>query len=281
LESELIYREVFHNNLIVVANAIPEGQLQSAKRVAENIQDHLLALRLPASCYYEKISTANELRKIFSSLEYYCAEANAFPVLHIEAHGIKGIGLDICGEVVTWEELHDLSQRVNILAKNNFGLVLAGCYGNEITKSVDIDSPCAFRFVLGASSEVKAGVIEDQTTKFYKEVISTGDLNSAISHVEEQLIYFMCSRFFLTAMSRFFARHAGGKYQRELREQILTRTLDGWPNTKFIRKQARSNIKELMKNPETFIMDTMATFLHGETPVSYGKLKSFYGQIKF
>lgn len=280
MESELTYREVFHNNLIIVVNAIPEGQLQSAKRVAENIQDHLSATQLSGSCHYEKIRTANELRKIFSSLEYYCAEEGAYPVLHIEAHGLESVGLDIFGEIVTWDELHRLSRKVNILAKNNFGLILAGCYGNEITKLVELDAPCAFRFILGPSSEVKAGVIEDQTTKFYKDIISTGDLNSAVSHVEEQFIYFMCSRFFLTAMSRFFARHAGGKYQRELRERMLTRTLEGLPNNKYMRKAARSKIKEMFINPEEFIMGSMARFLHGETPVSYAELKSFYMQIK-
>ena len=280
MKSDLIYREVFQNNLIVVVNAIPEGQLQSAKRVAENIQDHLRASQLSGSCHYEKISTATELRNIFSTLEYYCAENNAYPVIHIEAHGVKGVGLDVCGEIVTWEELHNLSQRVNILAKNNFGLVLAGCYGNEITKLVAIDAPCAFRFVLGPDSEVKAGVIEDQTTRFYKDIISNGDLNAALSHVEEQFIYFMCSRFFMTAMSRFFAKHAKGKPQRELREQMLTKTLEGWPNNKYIRKAARSRIREIVRNPEGFIMSLLKVFLHGETPVSYAELKSFYMQIK-
>ncbi|MCQ2046827.1 Uncharacterised protein [Stutzerimonas stutzeri] len=280
MKSDLVFREVFHNNLIIVVNAIPEGQLQSAKRVAENIQDHLCATQLSGSCFYEQISTANQLRNIFSSLEYYCAEKGAYPVLHIEAHGLKGVGLDIFGEIVTWKELHSLSQKVNILAQNNFGLVLAGCYGNEITKLVEVGAPCPFRFVLGPSSEVKAGVIEDQTTRFYKDIISTGDLNSALSHVEEQFIYFMSSRFFLIEMSSFFARHAAGRHQRELRERMLTTILEGWPNNKFTRKAARYKIKEMLKNPEEFIMGSMETFLHGEKPVNYSEIKSFYMQIK-
>lgn len=279
MPKELIYKEVFHNNFIIIVNAIPDGQLQSARRVAENIQDHFQAIQAPGYCFYEKITTTGELRKIFASLEYYCSKENAYPVLHIEAHGIRGVGLDICGEVITWKELYDLSKNVNILAKNNFGLVLASCYGNEITEAVEIDSPCPFRFVLGPYSEVKAGEIEDQTTSFYKEVISTGDLNSALSCMEEQFIYFICSRFFLTAMARFFAKRASGIHQKRAQEEMLTRTLEGIPNTRHVRKIARAGIKRMFKDPENFIMDNMKIFLHGETPISYAELKSFYAQF--
>src|SRR5690606_24731414 len=126
----------------------------------------------------------------------------------------------------------------------------------------------------------KAGVIEDQTTQFYKEIIKTQDLNSALSHVEKEFVYFRSSIFILTEISKFFARHIGGKQKDKLREELLTRMLKERLNNRISRNFARTRLKMLIRNPEKFIMLTVNNFLHGNSPVSYEEIRDFYMQAK-
>lgn len=275
--ASLDYLDTFHNNLIIILDAIPDGEI-TAHRLNQDLQDCFNEIGEISYCNYERVKTADEFRGVLLGLIAY-AKDGVFPVLHIEAHGVKGAGLKVGGDIITWRELYDFCLLINIEAKNNFGLVLSSCYGSELSKLVSIDQPCPFRFVIGHQNEVRAGLLRDQMKLFYSEIIRSQRLDFALEHLDDGFVWFLCSRYFLENVAAFFRKNSAGKPAKTIREEALTKFLDGRLNNRHTRKIGRKKIKELLESPEWFVTQYMKNFLHGQVPVAYEQLRAFYLNI--
>ncbi|MEV1938537.1 hypothetical protein ABZQ33_19230 [Pseudomonas aeruginosa] len=278
MANDLFYEDILHNNLIIIADAIPDGEI-GAQPLNQSIQDCFSEQGITSYCFYERVRSLQQFRLLFEALLAY-AELGALPVIHIEAHGTKGKGLRIGNEIMGWQELYEYSLKINTRTRNNFGVILSCCYGNELSSLVSVDRPCPFRFVIGHKYEINAGPLRDQMLSFYKEIILSGRLDTAVGHLDEGFSHFSSSKYFLINIASFFSKNSSGKSHRLLIEDLLTRVLEGRNASPTSISAIRNRVKYLVKSPEWFITQYMRNFLHGEEPVSFSDLERFYRDVE-
>jgi hypothetical protein len=109
------------------------------------------------------------------------------PILHLEAHGDTE-GLELAsGEHVKWAELAPVLTEINIGCQMNLLVVAAACEGwylGTVLRPVD-RSP--IWGVLGPPEVAKAGNLYLAMTNFYRELLESFSLRSALLRMNEQL----------------------------------------------------------------------------------------------
>ncbi len=278
MPKELTYKGSFKNNKILILDAIPDDELQTARYLEEEIKDFIISQGEQSYCHREKLKDRGHFINFFKIILQEC-EADMLPLLHIEAHGDKSLGLQIGGDFIGWEELLDLCRPINSATKNNLGLILASCYGQETSKLINISKPCPFHFMIGPSDIVAAKEIRDRIPYFYKSVLENQNLNLALNYINPQFVLFYSSEFFVRSMAIFFSKNRSNKNRSAIAEEIVTKALEKNENSRNTRRLARKSAKHILKNPENFYMHYMKGFLHGQAPVTFKDLENFYMQF--
>ncbi|KJS38135.1 MAG: hypothetical protein VR70_11130 [Rhodospirillaceae bacterium BRH_c57] len=274
--SHLKFETQFANNAIIIVDGLKSTDLQTARRLHEDLLDFQMASEGQETLVHlEKVSNRQELIAFLACLVPAC-ETGLRPIIHLECHGDKVMGLGVGDdqERVSWAELFDLLSRINIITKNNTGVVMATCQGFYALMPLTINQPCPFCFLIGSQEIVPAGVFGSQMIEFYKILYRTGQLELAMAQLDEQFKQFLAEKFFAVMWGRLLKKHGVGKGLRTRQDRLVATVLDEvrrsgkTPNVKAVRSFAK---KVAPPRRETF--DAYANkFLHGKSSLNFNDI---------
>lgn len=280
---ELTYTAVCRNNKLFIFDGLSEGESQTGRRLHEDVTDFANSIGRYQYCTRYVIKNRTMLVAVLKAMENECKAGVLLPALHFECHGDeeKGLLLASSNEFIPWPELAALIAPLNAVTRNNIAVVLASCHGFTLWRSVNIKASCPFHFMIAPNQEISAGAIHDSLLPFYKEVISTGDLSSALPQLDSKFQRFIAGEWFYSIIASFFTHN----YSLKDKEEIMSRMIDnevakaGYSNRQLIRK-SRVKIKKFLKDPRVFYQAVEKLFFYGQMQVPYEDFKRFVDSQK-
>lgn len=275
---ELTYTSLSRNNGLIIFDALAEAEMQTGRRLHEDLLDYCQEIGRQGYCTYYKIKSKQMLIAALKMVLTECKAGVLYPVLHFECHGDqdKGLYVHASKEYITWEELIRHIAEINQATKNNTGVVLAACYGFEISKFVTFAAPCPFNYVVASQDEIQAGQLRDVILGFYKATVQSGDLQGGLVLLDNRLKLFHCGEWFYTTLATFMVTSFNATGRREIVEQIVSSQVAkaGYRNRELV-KAARAKAKKFVKSPQGFYKHASLTFFHDKTPISYEDFHAF------
>jgi hypothetical protein len=275
---ELTYTAVCRNNQLFIFDGLPANEIQTGRRLQEDISDFSNSIGRYGYCTRYEINDKAMLVAYLKAIETDCKAGVLLPALHFEFHGDKEKGLWIAasGEYITWRELAVLISPLNAATRNNITVVLATCHGFTLRQSVNVKDPCPFHFMIAPNQEVNAGVIYDCILPFYKEVIFSGRLDAAIRLLDSRFQRFIAGEWFYSIIALFFTENLSARSRREIAEEMVSNVVvrAGHENHHLI-KHARARAKYHLVNPEAIYLFLERNFFHGQNYIPYEDIKKF------
>lgn len=77
----------FGADYFVIIDAVPSKELQTAKRIFDNIRDYINQSEGHFDCKYRKCDTPSQLLSTLKDIHSYCQSTGNIPFIHIEGHG--------------------------------------------------------------------------------------------------------------------------------------------------------------------------------------------------
>lgn len=274
----LTFTSICRNNQLIILDALPSGEMRTGWRLREDILDFCNQINRPGYCDYHRIESRQMLYAVLRAVHTECRAGVLFPVLHFECHGDpdKGLYIGPSKEYVAWPELIRLIADINAATRNNTGVVLASCYGFEISKHVSFTAPSPFNFVVAAHEEITVGQLQDVMLAFYKEPIATGDLSTGLAALDARMKPFISAEWFYRTFATFMVMHFNAAGRAEIAEGIVSSQVAkaGYVNRALV-QAARARAKKFVKTPQTYYRYATRLFLHNKVPVSYEEFHSF------
>jgi hypothetical protein len=275
---ELTYTSISRNNGLIIFDALADSEMQTGRRLEEDLIDYCQEISRQGYCTYYKIKSKQMLIAALKMVLTECKAGVLYPVLHFDCHGdsIEGLYVHASKEYVAWEELIRHIAEINQATRNNTGVVLAACYGFEISKHVTFTSPSPFNYVIAPQNELQAGHLQDVILDFYKVTVQTGDLQGGLVMLDSRLKIFHCGEWFYNTLATFMVTNFNAAGRREIIEQIVSNqiTRAGYRNRELV-KASRAQAKKFVKSLQGFYKHTSLTFFHGQMPIPYEHFHSF------
>ncbi len=275
---EITYTAVCRNNQLFIFDGLSEGESQTGRRLHEDVTDFANSIGRYNYCTRKIVKSRNVLVAILKAMEKECRSGVLLPALHFECHGDqeKGLWLAASKEYIPWQDLANLIAPVNVAARNNVSVMLASCHDYKVCESVDIKLPCPFSFMIAPSEEIEVGAIQDSLLPFYKEVVSTGELGNALTHLDSRFKRFIAGEWFYTRFSGFYTHYYSAKDKQAIMNQMIDNEVAkaGYSNRQLIRS-VRPKVKKFLSDPREFYYSVERVFFHGQTNVPYDEMKNF------
>ncbi len=136
----------------------------------------------------KNIDTKSELTDVFKSVEYETENDGLYPLLHFEIHGSDDTtGLILSsGDYVSWEELIEPLTKINIACRLNLLVILAVCYGANLTRIIKPTDRAPFWGLVGPTHKIKTGFILKAFYQFYKTLLKSENGASAVSALNNE-----------------------------------------------------------------------------------------------
>ncbi|MCE1054964.1 hypothetical protein [Pseudomonas alloputida] len=280
---EVSYTALCHNNHLFIFDALKPGESQTGRRLQEDVADYANSIGRYNYCTRYVIKNKTMLVAHLKAIECECRAGVLYPALHFECHGDADKGLWISGsdEYISWAELAALITPLSAASRNNVAVVLGTCHGFALQQSVDITVPCPFHYMIAPNQEITAGVIYDSLLPFYKEIVSTGELEVALKCLDGKFKFFCAGEWFYSMIATFYTN----SYSLKDKEEMMNRMIDnevakaGYSNRQLIRS-ARVKIKKYLNNPRVFYSALERCFFHGQAKIPYDELKRFVDEQK-
>lgn len=280
---ELAYVATCRNNQLFIFDGLSEGESQTGRRLHEDVTDFANSVGRYNYCTRHVVRNRKELVAFLKNIEAECKAGVLFPALHFECHGDekKGLWLAAGKEYIPWQDLATLIAPVNASTRNNVAVTLASCESFRLCESVDIKSPCPFHFMIAPNQEIEARATQDSLLPFYKEVILTGELNKALTHLDDKFKRFIAGEWFYTRIANFYIHHYSAKDKQGIMKQMIDAEVAkaGYSNRQLMRI-IRPKVKRFLSDQKEFYQAVEKQFFHGCSHVSYADLKEFIDHSK-
>jgi len=270
----------FLNSAIFIIDALKDSDLQTGRRLYEDIAAFTGFSDSP-SIEYRKVSKKEEVTVILNEIKEYCS-LGGYPIIHFEVHGGKEGGVYIGNEEenVSWQGLVEALREINVISRNNLGVVMAGCYGLYAIVATEALRPTPFYFLLGCDRSIGAGALEKNIARFYKELFKTGMLTDAMKAVDKTFATFLAEKEFIMAMVTYFRDLARGKGKASRVESTLTEWVRRNPDhTQEDLKEFRSRLKAFYKPSIEEFYRNADVFLHGRYSVDADEVLTFLSTL--
>jgi len=270
----------FLNSGIFIIDVLKDSDLQTGRRLYEDITTFNGFSESP-SIEYRKAYRRNELLCVLDEIKEYC-RLGGYPIIHFEAHGGKDGGIYIGNEEenVSWQELVEILREINVISRNNVGVVMAGCYGLYAILPTEALKPTPFYFLLGCDRSIGAGDLEKNIFRFYKELFKTGMLTDAMKIVCKSFTTFLAEKEFTVAMITYFRDQARGEGKAKRVETTLTEWVRRNPvHTPEELREFRSRLKVFYKPSIDEFYRNADVFLHGRFSVDADEVLTFLATL--
>jgi hypothetical protein len=260
---------------LYVVESLQQQELHTGAHLVEEVRPSIE--RLGFGLTYWKLSTATEFRSVMSQI---LAQAERpvpkiYPILHLDAHGTEGrTGISLSsGDVFHWNEFASWCREIHGACENNLTVVSSICYGISAITEVSIKQLTPFFSLIGPRDVIKA-VEADAMSRFYRELLDSGDVNRALERLPHELEQYLSEWLFLNSFARYIREKCRGQARSERVERLLTEVLQH-PSTQQIPiKEMRKGIKKHVKPTEEAFRRWQARFLMADHPNNSGRFKA-------
>ncbi len=208
-------------NCIALLDAIPDGELNTARRLHEGLFDHKNANAEKLGrlhLRYFKIENEDDLGECIDGLIAESEADDLIPWLHLEAHGLENKTGFITADrtPISWEKLNKLITPLNVSTNLNLVLILASCYGAYYIQAMGPSQRSAVLALIGPINEVLAAEVEADFHTFYMNMFnnfSFGKAAKAIAETNEGPVYYATNaeELFLEAWKGYRNNHCSNK----------------------------------------------------------------------
>lgn len=158
---------VIRSTNIWIIEWLPPNEQRTGRLLHEWMQGHRRGWSVYSTC-----APKNEVLSSIERATKIAEKSGMIPVLHLEAHGNEMcLGLpDSNGgvEILTWDELTEPLQRLNLATRCNLVLVLAACIGFAGIKAFVRGPRAPAVALIGPSAPIMSGNLFSWTKEFYK-----------------------------------------------------------------------------------------------------------------
>lgn len=271
----------FFNSSIYIIDGLKDEDLNTAKRLFEDIEGYKNYSSTPIVSYHE-VTSREEFFELLRKITDDC-RAGALPILHFEFHGHdkNGIYIGNSEENISWALLVKELREINIITRNNTGVVMAGCFGFYAILEAGALKPTPFYFLIGSQDRLSAGEIDDNMGRFYKKLFEGDSLSEAMKMVSPKFQQFLAEQEFVKAIIQYFRNQCMGKGKAERVERVVTEWVRRNPShnrNEF--KRFRSEIKRFLKPSATEFHRLAKVFLHDRYSVKAQDVLSFISRFR-
>lgn len=246
--SDFRFTSNFLNTHVFIIDGLTSGDLQTGRRLYEDLRDLSYNDANAAAVEYRRVATSGELLQALVEIED-CAQLGCKPIIHFECHGDADEGLQIgdSRDMVRWDSIEPLLRRINLASKCNLGVVMAACYGLYAITPLKIHRPTPFFFLVGPQDKVTAGTLRHEMPSFYQTLFRTGNLEAALACVPSCRPYH-AERFLAVSFGKYLKRGCIGDGRLKRVEAVLTQLMwGGGLRNRAQMRAARRMLKEHTK----------------------------------
>lgn len=274
-------------NGIIVLDAVPEGELNTARRLTEDLKDIACYVADGLQVRYIRIDTIDALNVGISEVLDEIKNNGLKPWLHLEGHGLLDqSGFELAGgEHCSWDQLKELITPLNIALGLNLILILATCFGGSFARSIRTSDRAPVLGLIGPTREVKIGEIERVFPAFYRTFFESLSLKKAIevlsSGVPKDLYYRTTATQFFYDVWKSYKKvqcteqelnNRARRMYREAKSKKLQRT----PSIGNLKRLLRSQESALFeKYRDTYFMYDIDNSNRTRFPVTYKEAESY------
>jgi len=172
-------------NYVVILDSIPAGDLNTARRLHEDIETCAAAYSPTPGIAYLRVENQSSLFDYLEQLRLQNVQNHAFPLLHIESHGYED-GLQLADRsLVSWESLKEALIPLNVAMRLNLMVVLASCFGGAFIKALRLSDRAPVWGLIGPTQAVSFGEVETHFGTFYRKLFSTGSPREAVDALNQ------------------------------------------------------------------------------------------------
>lgn len=169
-------------NAIVILDAVPDGHINTAHSLKENLEDIECYYAEGLQVRYFRINTYDDLKSGLTKTLDEINNNGLKPWIHLDGHGLSDqSGFAFAGGTsCSWVQLKEIVTPINIALGLNLVLILATCFGGYFTRAIDITDRAPVLGLIGPPREIKTGEVERAFPAFYKTYFETRSLTTAL-----------------------------------------------------------------------------------------------------
>ncbi len=171
---------------IIILDAVPATEMQTARRLREDIEDASIVVGRPLTVRREKIETITDLRKTLGDLKDELLRNPIYPWIHLDGHGVKDETGFITAnrEYCKWAELNDLLTPINVILGLNIFLILSMCQGGSFATSIRSTDRAPVLGLIGPVREISSNDVIADYVPFYTTFIRTNSIKEALNSLD-------------------------------------------------------------------------------------------------
>ena len=245
---------LFHS--VVILDAIPEGQLSTARRLREDLRDIAIAFSPTPEIRYFRLETPDDFVAAIQELKRGVKTGGVFPLLHFEGHGGE-LGLEMAnGEGFSWNKLKNELIPLNEEMGLNLMLILAACHGATFIRAMSTIERAPVWGIIGPVSTVEAGETQSAFGAFYSAIFRGQSTSAAVKALNENggVQYYRTSaeRFFYEVWCRY-QEHECSKAKLEERARRLRKKAKA--ENRAMKVPSVGHLKRRLKSSESDIFE--------------------------
>ena len=129
---------------------------------------------------YERSDWDKAIKKILQ-------DEHKYPLIHFEMHGNEKDGLSLrLGDFVAWPDVINDLTKINIRSEFNLIITMAVCYSTKLASNISlVKQPAPYLFSVTTRIKVQSELTYKLFSVFFKELIETKEIYSALKQVEK------------------------------------------------------------------------------------------------
>ena len=171
-------------NQILVVDSIPAGELNTAKRLFDDLRTYASAHSPSPAVQYLRVENGDEFIQCIQECRKRAEELDVIPMLHVECHGDEDGFQFADGSFADWDELKLPITDLNVATRLNLMIAVAACTGGALAKVVRMSDRAPFWGLIGPTKSLTAGDLEKAYRALYLTLLSTKSPAKAVEAMD-------------------------------------------------------------------------------------------------
>lgn len=172
-------------NKILVIDSIPEGEINTAKRLFEDIETYTNAYEDSPTSEYIRIESGDEFIQVLTQCQKLATSNDIYPMLHIECHGDEDGFQFADASLLDWPELKAPLADLNEAMHLNLMIAVAACVGGALAKVITMGDKAPFWGLIGPTDTALPSELEEPYRALYLTLIKEKSPENAVKAFEK------------------------------------------------------------------------------------------------